>query len=119
MAESKVPNDEPLGVGEDLERIEAEGAAIDEVAELTWLLLDREITDQQMTRLEELLRDNQEARDTYLKCVQIHVDLAEHFELKREQEDNIARTSKGLPVLDFLNESLPPSVWPLSEDAGS
>ena len=38
-------------------------------------LLDEQATDQQVQRLEELLTASEEARESYIKCVQMHSDL--------------------------------------------
>jgi hypothetical protein len=119
MAKSERPDDELRIFGDDLDQAADGELAVDEVAELTWLLLDREINDAQIVQLETLLRDSQDARDTYLKCVQIHVDLGEHYEAKREQEDIIKRTSRTMPLMDLLNDCFPPVGRPMSEDSGS
>jgi hypothetical protein len=46
-----------------------------EVQDLVWRLLDEQVTDQQICRLEELLRTNNQARRIYMACIQLHVDL--------------------------------------------
>ncbi|MEN6452573.1 MAG: hypothetical protein ABFC96_18945 [Thermoguttaceae bacterium] len=47
----------------------------DEVQELVWALVDDAATDEQVRRLEELLLENQEARQIYVTCMQMHADL--------------------------------------------
>jgi hypothetical protein len=50
-----------------------------EVQELTWAMLDDLITDRQFQRLEQLLSSDDEAREVYVECIQLHADLAQHF----------------------------------------
>jgi len=46
-----------------------------EVQELTWAMIDEQATDRDVERLEKLLLDNDDARQVYVTCVQMHVDL--------------------------------------------
>jgi hypothetical protein len=48
---------------------------VDEVQDLVWALVDERATDRQIRRLENLCRQNAEARRTYVKCMQLHADL--------------------------------------------
>lgn len=48
-----------------------------EVQELVWALIDEQATDSEVTRLEQLLLESDEARRTYVMCMQMHADL--HF----------------------------------------
>lgn len=54
-----------------------------EVQELVWALIDEQATDTQVARLEQLLLENDEARRTYVMCMQMHADL--HFLLGGRQ----------------------------------
>ncbi len=56
---------------------------INEVQELVWALVDDQATDQQVRRLEELLLENQQARQVYVQCMQMHADL--HYMLSGKQ----------------------------------
>jgi hypothetical protein len=47
----------------------------DEVQDLVWALVDEYATDSQISRLEELLLGSEEARRTYVMCMQMHADL--------------------------------------------
>jgi hypothetical protein len=67
---------------------------LDEVQELTWALVDEQATDTEVHRLEELLRDSDEARHTYVMCMQMHADL--HFLLG----------GKRLPLPDVVQEAM-------------
>ncbi len=55
----------------------------DEVQELVWALVDEYATESQVHRLEELLLQNEDARRTYVMCMQMHADL--HFLLSGRQ----------------------------------
>jgi hypothetical protein len=57
--------------------IDESNEPIDEVQELVWALIDDQATDTQIKRLEELLLADEEARRTYVMCMQMHADL--HF----------------------------------------
>src|SRR5262245_30023115 len=74
------------------------------VQELTWALVDEQISDDEMRLLDNLLLSDDEARQTYVDCVQLHTDLMYHF--REPSEKNSPRTGKSL-VLGFLNESVP------------
>lgn len=51
----------------------------DRVFDLTSLLLDHGLDETQAGELDTLLRSGKEARVAYLECVNIHVQLAEHY----------------------------------------
>jgi hypothetical protein len=76
----------------------------DRVQELTWALLDEQISTDEVQLLENLLLSDDAARETYLHCVQLHADLFHHF--RQPVKGAPTRTGKSL-VLGFLNESLP------------
>lgn len=54
-----------------------ENDQLTEVQELVWALIDDQATDGEVHRLEELLLSSDEARQTYVLCMQMHADL--HF----------------------------------------
>ena len=83
------------------------------VQELTWALVDEQITDDEVRLLDNLLLSDDVARQTYIDCVQLHSDLMYHF--REPAEKSTTRTGKSL-VLGFLNES---AVFPPSEDVKS
>jgi anti-sigma factor RsiW len=74
------------------------------VQELTWALVDEQISDDEFRLLDNLLLSDEEARHTYIGCVQLHAELVQHFQQPAEQKPT--RTGKSL-VLGFLNESVP------------
>ncbi len=76
---------------------------VDEVQELVWALVDDYATERQIHRLEELLLENDEARRTYVTCMQLHADL--HFmlnpnrpRLPEEVERAIAARQSAAPL---------------------
>jgi len=51
------------------------------VQELTWALVDDNISDEEFPLLESLLLSDDGARGAYLGCMQLHSDLLSHFAL--------------------------------------
>jgi hypothetical protein len=49
------------------------------VQELTWALIDDQISDDEMRLLDTLLLSDDDARTTYVGCMQLHTNLIEHF----------------------------------------
>jgi hypothetical protein len=78
---------------------------IGRVHELTWSLLDEQITDTEMAELETLLKGDKEARDAYVRCVQMHVDLTHHFH--PEAIPQFTPPTTKTPVLGMLADGLP------------
>jgi hypothetical protein len=68
------------------------------VQELTWALVDEQISDDEMGLLDNLLLSDDEARQTYIGCVQLHADLVSHY--RKPAEQTAPRTGKSL-VLGF------------------
>lgn len=73
------------------------------VQELTWALVDEQINSDEMQLLEGLLLSDDQARQTYLNCVQLHTDLWTHFAKK----EPVSPEGKS-PVLGFLGGVIPP-----------
>lgn len=61
-------------------------AILDEAESLIWALLDEQIEDVDTAKLSQLLEQNALVRERYLECVQLHVNLMEHFGQKSEQQ---------------------------------
>lgn len=76
---------------------------LEEVQDLSWSLLDEVISDNEFARLEQVLLDEEEARRTYLDCVQLHVDLLRFY-----GEEPEAASVGGRSVLGFLDGGTPP-----------
>ncbi len=82
----------------------ADDATIEErVQELTWSMVDDQITDDEVRLLESLLLADDKARDTYVHCIQLHADLIGHF----AKPDSALAGGKS-PVLSFLGGGVPP-----------
>src|SRR5262249_20024892 len=62
---------------------------------LVWAMLDGQISEEELGRLDALLRDDEEARRLYLQCVQLHVDLANFYATK---EKTAAQAPIALPL---------------------
>jgi hypothetical protein len=87
---------------------------IGRVHDLTWALLDEQITDAEMAELEALLRGDEEARDAYVRCVQMHVDLTLHYNPQSIPQFKPPATKS--PVLGMLAEGLPQMGMPTVGD---
>jgi hypothetical protein len=61
----------PRSAGADLHLEEAEA--------LIWALLDDQLDDAEMRRLSKMIEEDATVRARYIDCVQLHVDLREHF----------------------------------------
>jgi hypothetical protein len=86
---------------DDRRRNEPDPTVLDRVQELTWALLDDEIKDDEFSLLDTLLLSDDHARNRYVECVQLHVDLLAHYAAA-----DAAKSPKdgGKPsVLGFLN----------------
>jgi hypothetical protein len=81
-------------------------AVLERVRELTWALLDEQISSDEKGLLESLLLSCDEARKMYIGCVQLHADLAADF---AAQKPAMQTTS---PILGFLNAGTPPLSFP-------
>ena len=88
----------------------------DRVQELTWALLDEQISDDEFGLLDTLLLSDDKARDSYIGCVQLHADLLAHFAAPATAAG--AKAGGGSPVFGFLNANLPLNLQsPSSEEA--
>jgi hypothetical protein len=76
------------------------------VQELTWALLDEQISEDEFRLLDNLLLSDDKARETYTACVQLHADLMAHFVTPAEKKAGSTVGSKS-SVLGFLNADLP------------
>ena len=87
-----------------------DGVVRDRVRELTWDLLDEQISNDEFRLLENLLLSDRKARDTYLGCVQLQADLMSHFAGTAVAADS--RVAAKPAVLAFLDADLPPFGFP-------
>jgi hypothetical protein len=77
---------------------------------LTWALIDERISENEKSWLDSALCRSEEARRTYLHCIQLHADLAAHF-ASREPEAAAIPGAKS-PVLRLLGEGHPSTPSP-------
>ena len=68
------------------------------IQELTWALLDEQITDDEFGLLDNLLLSDEKARQSYVGCVQLHAELMSHF-----ADPAAKKTVSGTQVLGFLS----------------
>jgi hypothetical protein len=78
----------------------------DPVATLSWAMLDDQITEDEVGLLDSLLLSDKAARDSYVKCVQLHTDLLFHFQDRQQPATTAA--AKTSPVLGFLGDMAQP-----------
>ncbi len=81
--------------------LESEQPLLDHVEQLIWSLLDDHIEEQDVRRLEELMKENEQIRLRYLQCAQIHADLYSHYQA------GPAEPKPQSPVLGTLLSGLP------------
>jgi hypothetical protein len=88
---------------------------LEEAESLTWALLDDQLDAADAARLARLLEENDAARTRYIECVQLHVDLKDHY--APPATAGAGEKLKGVPILPNLlpgglpgAESLPPVI---------
>ncbi|HEX2477074.1 MAG TPA: hypothetical protein VHK01_20130 [Lacipirellulaceae bacterium] len=83
----------------------AEETSPQRIQELTWVLLDEQISAEEFNELENALLNDVQAREKYVGCVQLHTDLLTHF--ARDAAPPASASTKS-PILGFLNAGMPP-----------
>jgi hypothetical protein len=78
----------------------ADQTVIQRVQELTWAMIDEQITDDEFRLLENLLLSDDQARDTYVQCIQLHTGLMTQY--AAPTLDATASGANRTPVLGFL-----------------
>jgi anti-sigma factor RsiW len=66
-------------MNEDLTPAKSAALVLDEAETLIWALLDDQLGEVDAAKLAKLLEAHESVRRRYLECVQLHVDLQEHF----------------------------------------
>jgi hypothetical protein len=82
--------------------------------QLAWALLDEHISPDEQKELENLLSSDPTARESYVRCAQLHADLAMFFAPPKLTTSQPAAKS---PVLGFLAENFPPLGTTTTGDA--
>ena len=77
----------------------------DRVQELTWALLDEQINDDEFKLLDNLLLADEQARNSYVECVQLHTNLLTYFAPPKSAKG--AKGTSDSPVLGFLSGDAP------------
>jgi hypothetical protein len=63
-------------------------APLEEAESLIWALLDEHLDDAGVTRLSKMIECDAAVRARYLACVQLHVDLCDHFGRRTTEPNN-------------------------------
>lgn len=74
------------------------------VQELTWAMVDNQIEPGEFELLENLLLSDDNARRTYVDCVQLHAELVGHY--AKQQSSSTPGTSSILSFLGGGNPSV-------------
>ena len=82
----------------DLSPGESSVLLLDEAETLIWALLDDQLENADTARLSKLLQEHEAVRRRYLECVQLHVDLRDHFATAK----NRTQETKGTAILPNL-----------------
>ena len=78
---------------------------IDNVEELSWRLMDENISDADLQKLEQLLREDVDCRQRYLDCVKLHCELKSFFKAGSEEQ----KATPNSAMLGMLSRGLPTS----------
>lgn len=74
------------------------------VEELTWALMDEQVNDDEFRLLETLLLADDNARGSYLGCVQLHADLISHFGAPARETP--AKVGGESPIVGLLDSGI-------------
>ena len=74
---------------------------LSEAETLIWALLDDQLEEVDVARLEQLLTSHESVRRRYAECVQLHVDLTEHFSPRDRS------VAEGDILNQLISENLP------------
>ena len=80
----------------DLTPAESAVLVLDEAENLIWALLDDQLDEASAARLAKLLEEHEAVRQRYIDCVQLHLDLQNHF-TDRAEEPTVAKVA-ALPL---------------------
>tara|TARA_R110002073_G_scaffold328728_2_gene510340 strand:+ start:9410 stop:9706 length:297 start_codon:yes stop_codon:yes gene_type:complete len=82
---------------------------MDDVEELSWKMLDNNISEADLRRLELLLQDNAECRQRYLDCAKLHCELNAFFNPASQEQETGMRAPMGM-LSQGLTASNPSSL---------
>jgi hypothetical protein len=66
-------------MSDELTPAESAVLVLDEAESLIWALLDEQLEEVETARLAALLEQHESVRRRYIECVQLHIDLQDHF----------------------------------------
>jgi hypothetical protein len=90
---------------------QADDQLLDDAEKLIWALLDEQIKAGDAERLESLIKENEQVRDRYLKCSQVHADLYSHYQMGTPAEGKVQSPVLGTLLGDLsLSPSDPASL---------
>jgi len=69
---------------------------MDDVEELSWKMLDHNISDSDLRRLELLLQNDAECRQRYLDCAKLHCELNAFFNPASQEQETVMRAPMGM-----------------------
>lgn len=102
MSEERPVSETPLAS----ESLESNSSALlDEAEQMIWALLDDEIAEQDVKKLETLLAENDAVRQRYIECTQLHVDLKDHFSTT-SPKSNVEPDGSGI-ISKLIAEHMP------------
>jgi hypothetical protein len=91
-------------------RDDPQRTVLERVQELTWALLDGEISDDDVSLLDTLLLTGEDARNQYIECVQLHTDLMAHFAKPSNAGGKVREESGMLSFLNTGSSTLDPPI---------
>ena len=66
-------------MSDELTPAESAVLVLDEAENLIWALLDEQLDEADTAKLAKLLDQHESVRKRYIECVQLHIDLQDHF----------------------------------------
>jgi hypothetical protein len=96
----------------DLTPSESAFLVLEEAENLIWALLDDHLDSAETTKLAQLLETNDQVRRRYIECVQLHVDLQDHFAVSGAP----GAGKPGTPILpNLMTGGTPGAGTPVAE----
>ena len=77
---------------------------LDQAEQMIWNMLDDNLPEGDVQKLETLIQENEQVRSLYVDCVQMHADLSDYF--GQIPEPGVPQPPKS-PVLGSLGDTMP------------
>ena len=84
----------------------------EQVEEMIWMLLDGNLADSDMKRLEQMILEQEPVRRRYLECVQVHADLHDLFGADSRKETSSEQVSILGQLGSILPQDMPGAIDP-------